>query len=194
MLYNFIDEKSILEKANEQVEKNDVFTFVNVGKMRPQKRQDRLVKIAKKLKDEGYKFKIQIIGNGPEEGKIKELIEKEEVSDVVELLGLKLNPYPYIKNANCVVVSSDFEGYSVAIKEALLLKKAIVSTDVCGVSELFENGKYGIVSEISTEDLLNKMRQVLDGKIDIKQIEEKLEDFDCGNSEILQKLINIIEG
>lgn len=194
VVYNLIDEKNILEKANEQVPKNDVFTFVNVGKMRPQKRQDRLIEIARDLKQENYKFKIQIVGNGPEETKIKELIAKYKVEDVVELLGLKLNPYPYIKQADCIVVSSDFEGYSIAIKEALLLKKAIISTDVCGVSELFENGKYGIVSKISTEDLEDKMKKVLDKQIDITEIERKLENFDCGNNEILQKLINLIEG
>lgn len=194
VLYNLIDEKNIIEKSKEIVPKNKIFTFVNVGKMRPQKRQDRLVEIAKKLKENNYKFKIQIIGNGPEEDKIKELIKKYNVEDVVELLGLQMNPYPYIKQADCIVVSSDFEGYSVAIKEALLLKKAVVSTNVCGVSEMFDDGKYGIVAEISTEDLLDKMKNVLDKKIDINKIEKNLENYDCENNKIIEKLISLIEG
>lgn len=194
VLYNLIDEKNIIEKSKEIVPKNEIFTFVNVGKMRPQKRQDRLVEIAKKLKENNYKFKIQIIGNGPEEDKIKELIKKYNVEDVVELLGLQMNPYPYIKQADCIVVSSDFEGYSVAIKEALLLKKAVVSTNVCGVSEMFDDGKYGIVAEISTEDLLDKMKNVLDKKIDINKIEKNLENYDCENNKIIEKLISLIEG
>lgn len=194
VLYNLIDEENIKEKSYEEVPENKVFTFVNVGKMRPQKRQDRLVEIAKKLKDENYNFKIQIIGNGPEEEKIKELVKEYKVDDVVEILGLKLNPYPYIKNADCVVVSSDFEGYSVAIKEALLLKKAVISTNVSGVSEMFDNGKYGIVTEISTDDLLDKMKKVLNKEIDIKKIEENLESFDCENDKIIKKLTDLIEG
>lgn len=194
VLYNLIDEKSIIEKSKEIVPENKVFTFVNVGKMRPQKRQDRLVEIAKKLKEENYKFKIQIIGNGPEEEKIKELVKKYNVEDVVELLGLQMNPYSYIRQADCVVVSSDFEGYSVAIKEALLLKKAVISTNVCGVSEMFNNGKYGIVTEISTDDLLDKMKKVLDKEINITEIEKNLENFDCENNKIIEKLINLIEG
>ena len=194
VLYNLIDEKNIIEKSKEEVKKNNVFTFTNVGKMRPQKRQDRLIKIAKNLKNDNYKFKIQIIGNGPEEEKIKKLIKDYDVEDVVELLGLKLNPYPYIKQADCIVVSSDFEGYSVAIQEALLLKKAIVSTNVSGVSEMFENGKYGIATEISTEALEKTMKMILDGTINIKKIEANLEKFDCGNNQIIRKLINLIEG
>lgn len=212
VLYNLIDEKSILEKAKEKVEEdteenieknveestekgidiNDIFTFVNVGKMRPQKRQDRLVEIARDLKKEGYKFKIQIIGNGPEEENIKNLVKEYNVEDAVELKGLKLNPYPYIKNADVVVVSSDFEGYSIAIKEALLLGKPIISTDVSGVREMFEDGKYGIITKVETEDLKNKMKDVLDGKIDIKNIEKNLENYDCGNKKIIEQLEEII--
>ena len=191
-MYNLIDEKNILEKAREKVEKNEVFTFVNVGKMRKQKRQDRLVEIARDLKEEGYKFKIQIIGNGPEENNIKSLIKEYNVGDVVELKGLQLNPYPYIKNADIVVVSSDFEGYSIAIKEALLLKKVVVSTDVSGVKEMFENGKYGIISKVDTEDLKGKMRDILENKIDTKTIEKNLEEFDCGNNKIIENLEEII--
>ena len=65
-----------------------------------------------------------------------------------------------------------FEGYSIAIKEALLLGKPIISTDVSGVREMFEDGKYGIITKVETEDLKNKMKDVLDGKIDIKNIEK----------------------
>ena len=62
VLHNLIDEARILEKAREAVAPNDRFTFVNVGRMRPQKRQDRLVEIAARLKQDGFDFKIQIDG------------------------------------------------------------------------------------------------------------------------------------
>ena len=97
VIYNFINEEKILKQANMFEVKNDVFTFVNVAKMRDQKRQDRLVKAAKILKEEGYKFKIQLIGDGPNYDKISKMIKDYDVSDVVEMLGLQTNPYPYIK-------------------------------------------------------------------------------------------------
>ena len=193
VLYNLIDEENILTNANESVQPNECFTFINVGRMRPQKRQDRLVEIARLLKNENFNFKIQILGNGSEEEKIKQMIIEKNVQDVIELKGLVMNPYPYIKQADCVVVSSDFEGYSIAIKEALFLGKAILSTDVSGVKEIFEGEKYGIVAEKSTDDLYKKMKKILKGEIDIKKIEERLKDFDCSNNSILDKLYAIIE-
>ena len=100
----------------------------------------------------------------------------------------------YIKNADCVVVSSDFEGYSISIKETLALKKVIISTDVSGVREIFEDNKYGIVCETTTEALKEKMKEILDGKINTEKIKRNLEKFDCGNGAIIDKLIKIIEG
>ena len=193
VLYNLIDEENIKQKANEKVEKNESFTFVNVGKMRPQKRQDRLIHIAKKLKDDGYNFKIQIVGNGPEENKIKNLIEKLDVSDKTELLGLKTNPYPYIKNADCFVLSSEFEGFGIAVKEALILGQLVISTKVTGVEEMLESPKYGLITENSTEALYQGMKNVLSGKIDIEKIKSNLKSYDSGNDKVIEKLIYIIE-
>lgn len=193
VLYNLVDEEAIVEKAKEDVPKNDVFTFVNVGKMRYQKRQDRLIEIAKKLKADGFDFKIQIIGNGPEEEKIKEMIKTCDVEDKVELLGLKTNPYPYVKQADCFVLSSDFEGYVIAVKEALVLKQIVISTDVTGAREMLENSKYGILVNVDTEEIYKAMKDMLEGKIDTKTIKKNLENFDCGNGKIIEKLIDIIE-
>ena len=193
VLYNLINEEKIARLAEETVEGNDCFTFVNVGRMRPQKRQDRLISIARRLKDKGFRFKIQILGDGPEEDNIKALIKENGVEDVVELKGLVLNPYPYIKQADCVVVSSDFEGYSIAVKEALFLKKAMISTDVSGVKEIFEGNRYGIVTERSTDALYDKMEQALDGRLKLKELEKALETFDGGNDAIVKQLFSLIE-
>lgn len=193
VLYNLIDEENIKQKANENVEKNSSFTFVNVGKMRPQKRQDRLVCIARKLKDDGFDFKIQIVGNGPEENKIKNLIEKLDISDKIELLGLKTNPYPYIKNADCFVLSSEFEGFGIAVKEALILGQLVISTKVTGVEEMLQSPKYGLITDNSTDALYQEMKKVLSGKIDVVKIKNNLKDYDSGNNEVIEKLIDIIE-
>lgn len=194
VLYNLINESDIKEKAKEKIVKNEIFTFVNVGKMRPQKRQDRLITIAKKLKDDGYKFKIQIIGNGPEEDNLKKLIKEFDVSNEVDLLGLKTNPYPYIKNADCFVLSSEFEGFGIAVKEALILGQLVISTKVTGVEEMLEAPKFGLITENSTESLYEAMKSILDKKTDTEQIKENLKNFDAGNNKIIKKLINIIEG
>ena len=195
VLYNLVDENSVIEKSKEKIEfpKDNAFTFINVAAMRKQKRQDRLVKIAKNLKEQGYKFRIIIIGSGPEENNIKELISNYNVQDYVILLGRKTNPYPYVKMSDCFVLSSEFEGFGIAVKEALILKKLVLSTKVTGVEEMLENSKYGVLVDNSTPALEQGMKNILEGNINIQEIQSNLQNFDCGNKEIIEKLYTIIE-
>lgn len=193
VIYNFIDEKLILEKASEFEVKNDVFTFVNVAKMRDQKRQDRLIDAAVYLKDKGYKFKIQLIGDGPNLDKIKNLVEEKEVADVVDVLGLKLNPYPYVKNADFFVLSSYMEGYGIVIKEALLLKTKIITTDVVGPREILENGKYGIIVPNDDEALKYIMKDVLVNKNKYNYLERELKNYKGDNDKIKNQTLGLLD-
>jgi len=192
-LYNLIDDKKIEMLAQEKVTPNTKFTFVNVGRMRPQKRQDRLIEIASQLKQDGYDFQIQIIGDGVEEEKLKALAQEKKVTDVVQFLGLQENPYPYVKQADCFVLTSDFEGFGIAVKEALLLKTPVISTNVTGVKELLEEERYGTLCAIDTEAVYKAMKDVLDHREKLDNWKKALAQYDGKNEEIIQKLKGIIE-
>lgn len=186
VIYNFINEEEILKKADAFKVNNKRFTFVNVAKMRDQKRQDRLVKAAKVLKEEGFDFEIQLIGDGPNYEKIKKMVEDYNVSDIVILKGLQTNPYPYIKNADFFILTSYMEGYGIVIKEALLLKTKIVTTRVTGPVEILENGKYGLIMENTDEAVIDKMREILLNKNNYKNLEKILYNYK-GDNEIIKK-------
>ena len=193
VIYNFIDEDSIINKSLEFEVKNDVFTFVNVAKMRDQKRQDRLVNAAVYLKEKGYDFKIQLIGDGPNLEKIKNMVKENNVEDKVEILGLQNNPYPYIKNADFFVLSSYMEGYGIVIKEALLLKKKIITTDVVGPREILENGKYGIIIKNSDDAVKYELEKVLKNKNNYKELEKNLNNYKGDNEEIKKKTLKLLD-
>lgn len=192
VIYNFIDEKSILKKANEFKIKNDVYTFVNVAKMRDQKRQDRLVNAAIYLKQKGYNFKIQLIGDGPNLEKIKNMVMENNVEDKVEILGLQTNPYPYIKNADFFVLSSYMEGYGIVIKEALLLNTKVITTDVVGPREILENGKYGIIVPNDDESLKVALEDILKNKNKYKKLEDEIKKYKGDNEEIKSKTLKLL--
>ena len=194
VLHNLIDETAILRKAQESVTPNDCFTFINVGRMTPPKQQVRLVEAARYLKDKGFRFKIQIVGSGSEEEAIKEQIRCLEVSDVVELLGLKTNPYPYVKQADCFVLTSDFEGFGIVVKEALLLGVPVISTAVTGVKELLSGKQYGILCDIGTLPVCQAMETVLSEPDILTELRKNLQHYDCANTAITDKLFAIIEG
>ncbi len=192
VIYNFINEKEILKKAKEFKVENDVFTFVNVAKMRDQKRQDRLVLAAKYLKDLGYNFKIQLIGDGPNFEKIKSMVNEYDVCDKVELLGLKTNPYPYIKAADFFVLSSFMEGYGIVIKEALFLKTKVLTTDIVGPREVLNDGKYGLIVPNTDDDLKYMMKDILDKKVNLAEIEKNINTYKGDNEEIMRQTLNLL--
>ena len=192
VIYNLIDEENILKNANnKQIPKNK-FTFINVAKMRPQKRHDRLINAVKILKDKGYDFELWLVGNGELEDQIKEQIKYLKLDDTVKLLGLITNPYPYIKTANYFVMSSDHEGYPLSLLESLLLKTPVITTNVSGAKEILKNDKYGIICDIDTKSLASAMERVLNNE-NIKYIEDNLNDYKGSNKGIIKQLLNLFK-
>ena len=191
VIYNLIDEEEIIKKSLEINPEKKEFTFVNVAKMRPQKRHDRLLQAVKQLKEEGYKFKLWLIGNGPLEEEIKSMVNEYNINDYVDLLGLKPNPFPYIKNADYFVMTSDHEGYPLTLLEALLLKTKIITTDVSGAREMLGDNEYGYIVDISLDAVVNKMKEVMDNPDDSKRIDDNLKKYKGSNEKIKKQLLKI---
>lgn len=167
--YNPIDEKLICKMAAKKVtdipEKSDVIRFVSVGRLHYQKGYDMLLTACKKLKDEGYHFEVYIIGWGETDEEFNQLEEqrKQLGLSMVRFMGYRENPYPYLKSADWFISSSRYEGYSLVSQEATILDVPIIATNCSGVSELLgEDGRYGIVADISIEGIHDKMKMVLD--------------------------------
>lgn len=135
-IYNPIDVKQVVSTASEYVPDIDVPYIVNVGKFKQQKRHDILIKAYAKA---NVQEKLVLVGTGDLLEVSKKLVKDLGIEDKVIFTGFKKNPYPYIKYAKLMVVSSDFEGFSIAILEALALGTPIISTDCpSGPSEVLE--------------------------------------------------------
>lgn len=193
VIYNYINEEEILKKASEFKINNKVFTFVNVASLRDAKRQDRLIKAAAYLKKKHYKFQIQLIGTGPNLNMLEKMIDEYDVSDCVKLLGLKVNPYPYIQNADYFVLCSDIEGYGIVIKEALLLKTKVLTTDVTGPKEILENGKYGIIVPNDDKAIMYTMENILKNPREYQYLDKALFHYQGDNEIIKKETLNLLD-
>jgi len=161
--------------------------------MRNSKRQDRLVYAAEYLKNKGYNFQLQIVGDGANYEMLKSMINEKKLFDVVKLVGLKTNPYPYIKNADYLVSSSYDEGYGIVIKEALLLKTRVISTDTLGPKEILEDGKYGIIVKNNDESLKYIMENVLINKKKYEYLDRVLKSYKSDNEIIKKQTMKLLD-
>lgn len=164
-IYNPLDTNEILTKStlNQSNYKFDegVPTFISVGTVFPQKGFDRLLRVHKKLLDEGLKHKILIVGDGYDFENIRKLKTELGVDDTATMLGFTDNPYPYFKQADYFLLSSRYEGFPTVLYEAITLEKPIIATDVSGVREMLNGGELGLIVENSEEGIYNGMKEFL---------------------------------
>ena len=159
-------------------------TFINVGRHdEKQKKLSRIIEVAKKLKNDEYKFKILFIGEGADTGKYKEMVHKYQLEDIILFLGKKTNPYPYFKISDCALLTSEYEGYPVVFLESFILNVPLITTKVSDYKEV--EGKFGFVTSKDIEEIYDKMKKFMEEGYVIK---EKF-DVEKYNSDI----INILE-
>ena len=201
-IYNPLDTEEIVLKSQEARSKNSNLgtqnsepTFVSVGTVFPQKGFDRLLKVHKRLLDEGFHHKILILGDGYDFENIKNLQKDLGVTETSTLFGFTDNPYPQIKNADFYILSSRYEGFPTVLFEAITLKKNIIATDVSGVREMLDDGKLGLIIENSEQGIYDGMKKALQNPEDFKKYESELENykmpFNLENS--VQKIMKIID-
>lgn len=165
VFYNTNEDEKIVERSTETVDDvqfSDEINIVSVGRLKPEKGYDRLVLAHKKLLEQDIKNQVYILGTGPEEDLLRQLIQEQDVEDTFHLLGFRDNPYKYVAKGDLFICSSRREGFSTAVTEALILGIPVVSTLCSGAKELLgTNDEWGIITENSKEGVLNGLYQIL---------------------------------
>ena len=169
VLYNVNETGYIIEKSHVQqdiIKKScGIYNLVSVGRLIPVKCFEKLIDIHKRLKDSGIENNLYIIGEGPEHQNLQSQIDDLNLNDTCKLLGFDENPYKYVSNADLFICSSNKEGFSTAVTEALVLGVPVVSTDVSGAWELLGNeNEFGVVTDIDEDALYNGIFRILTEK------------------------------
>lgn len=166
VLYNTIETDKILEKSVEPVDDikfdDDCVNICSVGKLTAVKGFDRLLKIHKKLLDDGVKNKVYLFGIGEEEVSLKRAAQNLGVENTFQIVGYRTNPYKYVRNCDLYVCSSHSEGFSTSVTESLIVETPVVTTLCSGMTELLgENNEYGIVTENNEDALYDGIKKIL---------------------------------
>lgn len=168
---NLIDSSKIYEQSREKIRiryNQETTTFLNIGRHdEGQKRLSRIIKSAYLLKKENYNFRIIFVGDGKDNNKYKNMVKKYNLQKYIFFEGAKINPYPYYKIADCIVLSSDYEGYPIVFLESYLLNVPIITTDVSDYKDIMRGR--GIVVFKNTKSVYKAMKSFLDKGYKIKE-------------------------
>lgn len=131
-------------------------TIVSVGRLEKQKNQELLLDAFAIVHKYNPSYQLIIYG----EGELREILEKKVDSlglkEVVKLPGAVTDLHRKILNADVFVMSSDYEGMSNALIEAMCLGLPCISTKVSGAVDLIQENKNGILVELGDKEGLAK--------------------------------------
>ena len=164
VLYNTNEADKIkLQAVQEAAVPEGCFVWCGVGKVVPVKGFDRMIRIQKRLADEGYAAHLLILGEGESRHDLEKLAAENDIADRVTFLGYQTNPYRYVAKADLFVCASHAEGFSTAATEALIVGTPVCTVEVSGMKEMLgENNEWGIVTENNEEALYQGIKRLLD--------------------------------
>ncbi len=166
--------------------------LLTVGRLEAQKGYDLAIKVCAALKDKGVRFKWFVLGSGSEEPALRRLISDYGLEAHFILLGTRLNPYPYIDQCDIYVQSSRHEGRSVAIDEACVLYKPIVSTNVAGIHEQLKHQITGSIVRFDSEELTGAVSELIENP-QLRQVySENLKRDSVENRDELNEVLRIL--
>ena len=161
-IYNPLDKKEIEKKSKistkKYFNKKSTLRIINIGRFVDQKDQITFLKALNLIKHK-IDFEAILIGKGNDEVMLKNFINKNKLKNKIKLVNFVENPYPILREAEILVLSSKFEGLPNVLLEAQVLKKFIISSNCpTGPREILLNGKGGLLFEIGNfKELANKI-------------------------------------
>ena len=153
-IYNPIDLVEIQRFSEISREELSFPYILSVGRLHSQKNFSLLIKAfaRSKLRD---KYKLIILGEGPERKKLEKLVLELGMKGKIFLPGKVSNPYPFMRNARFFVLTSNYEGFPNVLLESLACGTPVIATNCdTGPDEIVEHGKNGLLVPVGNEEAL----------------------------------------
>ncbi|MBD2872036.1 glycosyltransferase [Paenibacillus arenilitoris] len=197
VIHNIVSPSVIRRLAEKEAKdlydrQGDELIILSIGRLHPQKGFDLAVKTCKRLVERGYNVQWNIIGEGEEREKLAGLIRKEGLADRFKLLGLRTNPYPYLKQADIYAQTSRFEGKAIAVDEAKILNKPIVVTNFSTAKDQIEDGIDGLIVEMNADSVAAGIGRLIQDREARKRMTDHLSRLQLGTEGEIEKLYKLL--
>jgi len=190
---NPIDVENIKNLSLEEIPKflKNKNYILGVGRLSRAKGVDLLIEAFYIITNNISGLHLVIVGDGEEMQNLKKLAETYHLQDKIYFLGFQDNPYKFMKNTKCFVLSSRWEGFGLVLAEALICGAKVVSFDCkSGPRRILENGKYGKLVECFD---VKKLAESIKSTLELREDKEAIHFSYDENSEIIRKYLRVIE-
>ncbi len=188
--YELIKEMSLVEDVLINETRPIILTM---GRLAPQKGYSLAVQACKILKDKGYSIAWYVLGEGAERTTLEKLIHENGLEDTFYLLGVKENPYVYLRKADVYVQTSIFEGYCITLAEARMFNKPIVSTNFDVVRDQIKDGENGFIVDMQPDAIAEGVIRLLESEELRSKFSHALMQEKKGNQEEAVKFMALLD-
>ena len=201
-LPNINSSEYIKEKSLEELNDNDLMHMKNCKKFKIisvcrlsiyHKGIDRMVWAAASMKKSGLIFEWYVLGDGFERLKIEEIIRDNGVEDCFFLLGAKMNPYPFIKQADVFCLPSRYEGKPIVVTETMMLGIPPIVTEYASAKEQIENDIDGIIVQNSDDSIAGVLEYVCKNEEILNALKTQLGAREYSNKEDIEKVYALLK-
>lgn len=155
----------------------------SVGRLHPVKGYDSLIRAFADLQDENTN--LRIAGDGEELERLKNLTKELGVADRVEFVGFKKDIFKFLNTIDIYIQSSIYEGFGLAVAEAMSQQLPVIVTPAGSMKEIVENGRTGIVcGDFQSESLKKALLQLINNPKLAEQLGKNAKKFVAKNFEI----------
>ena len=153
VIYNGIDLNKFIfqdKKTREEIRKElnlkkDDKVLISIGRLFKAKGYPYLIEAIKILKSKYPDIKLLIIGEGEEKNKLETQIRGLNLEKNIFLLGRKENVSNYLNASDIFVLASLWEGFGLAIVEAMACGLPVITTNVGGIPEIIKDKISGLL-------------------------------------------------
>ncbi|MBK9154745.1 MAG: N-acetyl-alpha-D-glucosaminyl L-malate synthase BshA [Chloracidobacterium sp.] len=122
--------------------------LVHVSNFRAVKRAVDCVEIFAKVKDQGHKVRLVMVGDGPERSATYYRAEQLNVQDDVIFVGKQANISDYLGVSDIFLLPSELESFGLAALEAQACELPVIATRIGGIPEVVNDGETGYLSDV----------------------------------------------
>lgn len=173
---------------------HDGKNILSIGRLGAQKGFDMAIDAAALLKADGMKFRWFVLGEGADRQKLEKQIAERNLTEEFVLLGVRDNPYPYIRRCDVLVQSSRYEGKSVVLDETKMLCVPIVATAYPTVADQVKDGAEGIITPMLPEGIADGVKRMLTSPELCNSVVQYLQVHEYGNQREVEKYIKLLDG
>ena len=182
------------EKEGGFTDNFDGIRLLTVARLHPQKAIEVAIPAFAKLVSMGYdNVKWYILGEGPERPILEKLIEQHGLQDKFILFGAVTNPYPFMRQCDIYLQASHFEGWCIALAEALVLCRPTIASECTGNREQIVSEKNGLLIDLSEENLANALKRLIDDIALREQFTKTLAGWKVDYAKDVKLLYDILE-